>query len=32
MLLSYWDFVDQETIETIYPHGFPGWDVEHGEC
>ncbi|WP_372698403.1 creatininase [Arthrobacter sp. JSM 101049] len=30
MLLSYWDFVDQETIETIYPHGFPGWDVEHG--
>ncbi|NUO92772.1 MAG: creatininase [Dermatophilaceae bacterium] len=30
MLLSYWDFVDDETIEEIYRGAFPGWDVEHG--
>ncbi|BCT75055.1 creatininase [Sinomonas cyclohexanicum] len=30
VLLSYWDFVDEDTIETIYQGAFPGWDVEHG--
>jgi creatinine amidohydrolase len=30
VLLSYWDFVDEETIEEIYRGAFPGWDVEHG--
>ncbi|WP_064445131.1 creatininase [Rhodococcus sp. YH3-3] len=30
MLLSYWDFVDEATIEEIYTDGFPGWNVEHG--
>ena len=30
MLLSYWDFVDDETITALYPHGFTGWDLEHG--
>lgn len=30
ILLSYWDFVDQDTIDEIYEGGFPGWDVEHG--
>lgn len=30
LLLSYWDFVDEETLGRIYPDGFPGWDVEHG--
>lgn len=30
ILLSYWDFVSQETLDTVYPDGFPGWDVEHG--
>ncbi|MFM6848520.1 MAG: creatininase [Terrabacter sp.] len=30
ILLSYWDFVDDETIEEIYRGAFPGWDVEHG--
>lgn len=30
VLLSYWDFVGQETIERLYPEGFSGWDVEHG--
>lgn len=30
VVLSYWDFVNQETIDTIYPDGFPGWAVEHG--
>jgi creatinine amidohydrolase len=30
MLLSYWDFVDDDTIAELYPDGFPGWDLEHG--
>lgn len=30
VLVSYWDFVDQETIREIYQDSFPGWDVEHG--
>jgi creatinine amidohydrolase len=30
VLLSYWDFVDDATIEEIYRGTFPGWDVEHG--
>lgn len=30
LLLSYWDFVDEDTIEQIYRGAFPGWDVEHG--
>lgn len=30
MVLSYWDFVTEATIATIYPDGFPGWAVEHG--
>ena len=28
-LLSYWDFVDDATIEALYPQGFTGWDLEH---
>ncbi len=30
VLLSYWNFVLDETIRQIYPEGFAGWDVEHG--
>lgn len=30
VVLSYWDFVDRETISQLYPGGFPGWDLEHG--
>lgn len=30
MLLSYWDYVTPETIKTVFPEGFTGWDVEHG--
>jgi creatinine amidohydrolase len=30
MLLSYWDYVDKQTIATVFPDGFTGWDVEHG--
>ncbi|WP_322052938.1 creatininase [Paraburkholderia bannensis] len=30
VMLSYWDFVTEETIARIYPEGFPGWAVEHG--
>ncbi len=29
MLISYWDFVDEATIEALYPEGFTGWDLEH---
>lgn len=28
-LLSYWDFIDDETIAALYPDGFTGWDLEH---
>lgn len=30
MLLSYWDFVDETTLNTVFPDGFLGWDIEHG--
>ncbi|WP_168787383.1 creatininase [Paraburkholderia aromaticivorans] len=30
VMLSYWDFVNEDTIARIYPEGFPGWAVEHG--
>ena len=30
VVLSYWDFVDKDTIAKLYPDGFPGWDLEHG--
>lgn len=30
VVLSYWDYVNEETISRIYPDGFPGWAVEHG--
>lgn len=30
MILSYWDFVTDATIEVLYPEGFTGWDIEHG--
>ena len=29
MLMSYWDFVDDATIDRLYPDGFTGWDLEH---
>lgn len=28
-LLSYWDFIDDATIDQLYPDGFTGWDLEH---
>ncbi len=30
MILSYWDFVGDATIDKLYPDGFTGWDLEHG--
>ncbi len=30
MILSYWDFVGDDTIKRLYPEGFTGWDLEHG--
>jgi len=30
IVLSYWDFVDEKTIERLYPDGFTGWALEHG--
>ncbi|WP_448071169.1 creatininase [Georgenia yuyongxinii] len=30
LLLSYWDYVSAQTLEAVYPDGFPGWDIEHG--
>lgn len=30
VVLSYWDFVDKDTITRLYDDNFPGWDLEHG--
>lgn len=30
LLLSYWDYVSQATLDAVYDDAFPGWDVEHG--
>lgn len=30
VLLSYWDFVDDNTLRKVFPDGFLGWDIEHG--
>lgn len=30
VLLSYWDFVDDDTLARVFPEGFLGWDIEHG--
>ena len=30
LLLSYWDFVDEQTLAAVFPDGFLGWDIEHG--
>ena len=29
MRLEYWDFVTQETLDRIFPEGFPGTELEH---
>ena len=29
MRLEYWDFVHQETLDKIFPDGFPGTELEH---
>jgi len=29
VLLSYWDFVGDDTIARLYPEGFTGWALEH---
>ena len=29
IFLSYWDFVDEQTINKLYPDGFTGWALEH---
>ncbi len=30
VVLSYWNFVLDDTIRVLYPEGFTGWDLEHG--
>ncbi|THJ66587.1 creatininase [Arthrobacter echini] len=30
LLLSYWDYVSDDTLRKVYPDGFPGWAIEHG--
>ena len=30
VLMSYWDFVDDATLQNVFPEGFLGWDIEHG--
>jgi creatinine amidohydrolase len=29
MRLEYWDFCTEETLAAIFPHGFPGFALEH---
>ena len=29
MRLEYWDFVRRETLDRIFPEGFPGTELEH---
>ena len=29
MRLEYWDFVRRETLDRIFPDGFPGTELEH---
>lgn len=29
-LLSYWDFISDDTISKVFPDGFTGWAIEHG--
>jgi len=29
MKLEYWDFVQRETLDKIFPDGFPGTELEH---
>ena len=29
MRLEYWDFVRKETLDRIFPDGFPGTELEH---
>lgn len=29
MRLEYWDFVRRETLDRLFPEGFPGIDLEH---
>src|SRR5699024_1127251 len=30
LLLSYWDYVGEDTLTMAFPDGFPGWETEHG--
>jgi len=29
MRLEYWDFLDSEILDTVFPEGFPGFALEH---
>lgn len=29
MRLEYWDFVQRETLDRLFPNGFPGTELEH---
>ena len=29
MRLEYWDFVGRDTLDKLFPEGFPGTELEH---
>ncbi|MGI5839236.1 MAG: creatininase [bacterium] len=29
VIVNWWDIVKAKTLETLFPTGFPGWEVEH---
>jgi creatinine amidohydrolase len=30
LVVNWWELVPRETLDEIFPEGFPGWDLEHG--
>lgn len=29
VIVNWWEFVQAATLESLFPEGFPGWEVEH---
>ena len=29
LLINWWDLVSEETLDNVFPGGWPGWEAEH---
>ncbi|MGI6575286.1 MAG: hypothetical protein ACOX3A_05500 [bacterium] len=29
VIVNWWDLVTENTLNSLFPEGFPGWEVEH---